>query len=103
GPIPAGQTVEVQGETFNCSGNVCQTTTLTLGGNGSSPQPVTNHGTLILDTPGTGTTSGGPAVLAGTELDNYGTLTAQIEDAGYSDGLAAKLVNETGVTVTLTG
>jgi hypothetical protein len=91
GTIPAGQTISILG---GCSG-----TTLTLG-TPSGTSMVANHGTLILDSPAGA--SGSDAILAGGELDNYGTLDSEV-GAPYASQLLVPLVNEPGATTNLTG
>jgi hypothetical protein len=102
GTIPQGQTVTVQGVTLNCSGNVGQLSVLSLG-NSKSPGPVINDGTLVLNAPGSGTTSGGGAQVQGSELDNHGTLDATVTDTKFAATVSVPLVNEAGATVNLTG
>jgi hypothetical protein len=96
GTIPAGQTVSVLGCTNGGA-------TLFLGA-GNNPPPVVNDGTLDLDAP---TNNGADAIVAGTELDNHGTMNATVADgtapAPSNDQLLVPLVNEPGATVNLTG
>lgn len=94
GTIPAGQTVEAQGFTYNCSGNVCNDTSINLGNN-----TVINHGTLLLDAPGSGTTTGGISTLTYGTLDNYGTVESTVEDSNYHNEMQVALNNEPGGTV----
>jgi hypothetical protein len=103
GTIPAGQTVEVQGYTYNCSGNVCQTTSLGLGGNIGSPPAVTNDGTVELDAPGSGTASGGGSILGGGTLDNNGTLASTVEDSNYTNNIQAPVDNAAGAHIDVGG
>jgi hypothetical protein len=98
GTIAAGQTVEVQGVAYNCSGNECNNSALYLGGT-----TVANHGTLILDAPGSGTTSGGISTLADGTLDNYGKLESTVEDSSWHNEIQVSLENEPGGTVAMTG
>ncbi len=85
GTIPAGQTVTVRGEANN--------TTVSLGGGTAS---VTNHGDLILEAPGSGTSSGGATHLTGGALVNYGRLVAAVEDPSWANYLQVPLTNEPG-------
>ncbi len=104
GVVPAGQTIDVQGTTYNCSGNQCQTTQLTLGGpNNTYPGAVVNNGTVRLDADGSSTTTGGAAILYGDEFDNNATFESTAEDTKYSNQLLDTFVNEPGGTATVTG
>ncbi len=98
GTIPSGQTVELQGFTYNCSGNPCNNTVLNLG-NGI----VTNDGTLVLDAPGSGTTTGGVSTLTYGTVDNYGTVESTVEDSNYHNEMQVALNNEAGGTVKVIG
>ena len=72
-----------------------QSTQLTLGGpNNTYPGAVVNDGTLRLDADGSGTTTGGAAILTGDELDNNGTFESTVEDSSYSNQLLDTFVNE---------
>jgi hypothetical protein len=90
GTIPAGQTVEAQG----AGGGVGADTSINIDGT-----TVTNDGTLILDAPGAGTSSGGSATLYDGTVNNYGILQTSVEDPSYHDELQVTLNNETGGTV----
>jgi hypothetical protein len=92
GTIPAGQTVTVQGEVFNSGGENYNSTSLALNANASTA-PVTNDGTLVLDAPGSGSTSGGNTYLTNGTLDNNGTFTSQVEDSKWANILQAGIVN----------
>jgi hypothetical protein len=92
GTIPAGQTVTVQGEVFNSGGENYNSTSLALNANNDT-SPVTNDGTLVLDAPGSGSTSGGNTYLTNGTLDNNGTFTSQVEDPKWSNILQAGIVN----------
>jgi hypothetical protein len=85
GTIPAGQTVTVRGEAND--------TTVSLGG---GTAPVTNRGDLVLEAPGSGTTSGGTTHLTGGGLINYGRLLATVDDPSWSNYLQVPLANEPG-------
>lgn len=99
GTIPAGQTVEAQGFTYNCSGNQCNNTVLGIGP-GSSSAPVINRGTIVLDAPGSGTTSGGSAALVNSApLENFGTLVSTVEDTNYTNSIQSPVTNEPGGTI----
>jgi hypothetical protein len=103
GTIPSGQTIGVQGTTYNCSGNQCSTSTLVVGGNVENAPSVTNHGTIHLDAPGSGTTSGGNAYLAGGKLINDGTLSTSVEDSNWVADLNGPVTNAHGGTITIGG
>jgi hypothetical protein len=90
GTIPAGQTVEAQGT----GGGDGADTSINIDGT-----TVTNDGTLILDAPGAGTSSGGSATLYDGTVNNYGILQTSVEDPSYHDELQVTLNNETGGTV----
>ena len=92
GTIPAGQTVTVQGEVFNSGGENYNSTGLALNANNATA-PVTNNGTLILDAPGSGSSSGGNTYLTNGTLDNNGTFVSQVEDTSWSNILQASIVN----------
>jgi hypothetical protein len=92
GTIPAGQTVTVQGEVFSAGGENYNSTSLALTANASTA-PVTNDGTLVLDAPGSGSTSGGSTYLTNGTLDNNGTFTSQVEDSKWANILQAGIVN----------
>lgn len=92
GTIPAGQTVTVQGEGFNSGGENYNSTSLGLDANGNTA-PVTNDGTLVLDAPGSGSTSGGNTYLTNGTVDNNGTVVAQVEDTNWENILQASIVN----------
>ena len=83
GTIPAGQTVTVTG-----APSVNSTTTLSGGA------PVTNDGTLVLDSP----SGSGYAQLQGEKLVNDGTLRTQVEGASL-DYLEVGLENAGAVEV----
>jgi hypothetical protein len=100
GTIPAGQTVTVQGEAYNYGGEGYNSTSLALNANSSSA-PVTNNGTLVLDAPGTGSTSGGNTYLTNGTLDNNGTFVSQVEDSNWGNVLQANIVNGTGGNIDL--
>lgn len=80
GTIPFGQTVNVRGEVGD--------TTVSLGGT------VTNLGDLVLEAPGSGTSSGGTTHLRGGPLLNYGRLVATVSDPSWSNYLQVPLTNE---------
>jgi hypothetical protein len=98
GTIPAGQTVTVQGEVYNTGGESYNSTGLALNAN-SSTAPVTNNGTLVLDAPGSGSTSGGNTYLTNGTLDNNGTFVSQVEDSNWGNILQANIVNGTSGNV----
>jgi hypothetical protein len=92
GTIPAGQTVTVQGEAYNYGGENFNSTTLGLNAD-SNTSPVVNDGTLVLDAPGTGSTSGGNTFLTSGTLVNKGTLITQAEDSNWVNNLQASVEN----------
>jgi len=87
GNIPAGQTLEAQGTGGNDSGINLNNAT------------INNSGTLLLDAPGTGTNSGGSAILFSGTINNYGTLKTSVEDSSYDTEMQSTLNNEPGGTV----
>ena len=100
GTIPAGQTVTVQGEVFSSGGENYNSTTLGLNANGNT-SPVVNDGTLVLDAPGTGSTSGGDTFLTNGSLVNNGTLITQVEDPTWIDNLQANITNASAGNIDL--
>jgi hypothetical protein len=100
GTIPAGQTVTVQGEVFNSGGENYNSTSLALNANGSAA-PVTNNGTLVLDSPGNGSATGGKTYLTNGTLDNSGTFASQVEDSNWGNNLQANVVNGTSGKIDL--
>ncbi len=92
GTIPLGQTVTVQGEAYSYGGENYNSTTLGLNANGNT-SPVVNDGTLVLDAPGTGSTSGGNTYLTSGSLVNNGTLVTQVEDSAWGNNLQASVTN----------
>jgi hypothetical protein len=93
GSIPAAQTVTVQGEAYSCCGGG-NGTSLALNAGGNTA-PVTNNGTIILDAPGSGSSSGGPAYLTNGTLDNNGTVISQDEDSTWHNDIQANINNST--------
>ncbi len=90
GTVPATQTISVNG---GCSG-----TTLYDGGKGTAT--VVNDGTIDLVAPA----GGSDGILAGSELDNHGTLNSTVGGAlPLANQLLVPLVNESGATVNLSG
>jgi hypothetical protein len=100
GTIPAGQTVTVQGQVFNSGGEDYNSTGLALNANSNSA-PVTNNGTLVLDAPGSGSSSGGNTYLTNGTLDNNGTFVSQVEDSAWNNTLQASIVNGTSGNIDL--
>jgi fibronectin-binding autotransporter adhesin len=90
GTIPAGQTVTVGDQTIG--------TTLSL-----KNATLVNDGTLVLDQTGTGTTSGGPVMVASGAIQNNGSLVAQVDDPSWVIHLQAGLTNAHGSTMTVAG
>jgi hypothetical protein len=101
GTIPASQTITVEGGAYNYQGEEYYATALTLNNAQSKAPPVVNRGTLILDSPGKGTTSGGAASLVSGALENYGKIVASVEDPSWANGLHVALVNEHSGSVTV--
>ncbi len=54
---------------------------------------MTNDGTLVLDAPGSGSTSGGNTYLTNGTVDNNGTFISQVEDPKWENILQASVVN----------
>jgi hypothetical protein len=98
GTIPAGQTVTVQGAPFNDGGENYNSTSLSLNG-----ATLVNDGTLALDAPGSGTSSGGSAYLTDGTVQNHGTITADTQDPSWAIHLQAGLANAHGGTVSISG
>ena len=94
GRIPAGQTVTVQGEPYSYQGEGFNGTAVALSNPHSNASPVVNNGTLVLDSPGSFKSSGGPASIVSGTLDNFGKLVAQVEDPSWANVLQVALVNE---------
>jgi hypothetical protein len=92
GTIPAGQTITVQGETYVQNGDGYSGTSLALNAGGNTA-PVTNDGTVVLDAPGSGGSSGGPAYLTSGTLDNDGTVISQTEDTNWPNAIQANINN----------
>ncbi len=98
GTIPAGQTVTVQGAPFSSGGELYNSTTASLDGG-----TLVNDGTLVLDAPGSGTSSGGSVFLTDGTVLNNGTINAGAEDASWAVHLEAALANTHGATFNVTG
>lgn len=101
GTIPQGQTITVQPQTANCSGDNGQFAVLGLGT--SNSDTVVNDGTLVLNASGSGTSSGGNAQIDGGTLDNHGTLDATVTDPSFANSILSPLINEPGANVNVTG
>jgi pSer/pThr/pTyr-binding forkhead associated (FHA) protein len=93
GTIPAGQKITVVGETYYAGGEKYYGTTLRLGGG-----TVVNNGTLVLDAQGLTGTSGGPAIVAGGSIRNYGSIKTEVQDrkstSSNATQIAASVTNE---------
>jgi hypothetical protein len=87
GTIPAGQKLTVVGEQFSYGGENFHGTTLRLAG------AVINDGTLVLDALGSGSTSGGPAIVLGGSIRNKGTIVAEVHDPSWAVQYQAGLTN----------
>jgi len=93
GTVPAGQTITVRGEPYSYQGENYNGTALNLENPQSNAPAVINRGTVVLDSPGKGTTSGGPASLAHGSLVNHGTIVTTVEDSSWTNALQVRLVN----------
>lgn len=98
GTIPAGQTVTVRGEPFDSGGETYYSTTLSLGA-----KQLVNDGTLVLEAPGSGESSGGSVFLTDGSIQNNGKILAQVEDPSWADHLEAGLTNGPAGTVEAQG
>ena len=98
GTIPAGQTVTVQGAPYSSGGETYYSTTTSLGG-----AQLVNDGTLTLDAPGTGNTSGGSVYLTNGSIQNNGAIGAAVADPSWAIHLQAGLTNSHAGTMTVTG
>ena len=94
GKIPAGQIVTVEGAPYSYQGNNYNGTAVTLNNLHNNAPPVVNDGTLVLDSPGSGKTGGGPASIVGGTIKNFGKLVAQVEDPTWANGLKVSMTNE---------
>jgi hypothetical protein len=92
GTIPASQTVTVVGgATFN------GTKVSLLGAQ------LVNDGTLVLDSPGSGEDSGGPAILEDGSIQNNGKMLAQVEDPHWPVHYQVGLTNGPSGTLEVQG
>lgn len=98
GTIPAVQTVTVQGEPFSSGGETTNSTTVSLGGG-----TVVNDGTLVLDAPGSGSSTGGAVFLTSGGLQNNGKIEAEVTDPSWAIHLEAGLTNNHSGSLALTG
>jgi hypothetical protein len=98
GTIPAGQTVTVRGAAYSSGGNSYNGTTVSLNGG-----QLVNNGSLVLDAPGSGTSSGGPATISNGSILNNAAIVAQVEDTAWADHLEAALINSHLGTLSVVG
>ncbi len=98
GTIPSGQKITVVGEAYNSNGDAYNGTTLGLGGT-----VVVNDGTLVLDAQGSGTKSGGPAIVNDGSIRNNGSIVAEVQDPSWTVQYQAGLANTRAGTLTVTG
>ena len=78
GTIPLGQKITVVGEAYNYRGDNYNGTTL-----GMDASTVVNDGTIVLEAQGSGTKTGGPAVLNNGAVVNNGTILAEVKDPSW--------------------
>ena len=90
GTIPAGQTVTAEGQANG--------TTLSL-----KSATLVDDGSLVLDAPGSGTSSGGPLIVTGGGIQDNGSLTAQVDDPSWMIHLQAGLTIAHGATMSVAG
>jgi hypothetical protein len=98
GTIPVGQTVTVVGEPSSSQGNNYNGTTLGLGGT-----TVVNNGTLVLDAQGSGSKSGGPAIVNDGGIRNNGTIDAAVTDTSWNVQFQGGLDNTHSGRIVVTG
>lgn len=99
GTIPKGQTVTVVGTgPFNVSGNQSYNTAVSLNGT-----KVVNDGTLVLETTGKGTKTGGSVTLDNGSLVNNGTVVARIMDKSWGVHFQVALTNQRAGNMSVSG
>ena len=98
GTIPAGQKITVVGEAYTSNGDAYNGTTLSLDGG-----TVVNDGTLVLDAQGSGTRTGGPAIVDDGSIHNEGTIVAEVQDPSWTVQYQAGLANTHAGTLKVTG
>ena len=98
GTIPAGQTITVVGEAYNYRGDNYNGTSL-----GLDASTVVNDGSIVLEAQGSGSKTGGPAVLNNGALVNYGTILAEVKDPSWPVQYEAGLANKHSGTLSVTG
>jgi len=98
GTIPAGQKITVVGEAYTSDGDAYNGTTLSLDGG-----TVVNDGTLVLDAQGSGTKTGGPAIVNDGSIRNDGTIVAEVTDQSWTVQYQAGLANTHAGTLKVTG
>jgi hypothetical protein len=97
GTIPAGQKITVVGESYNYRGDNYNGTTL-----GLDSSTVVNDGTIVLEAQGSGSKTGGPAVLNNGALVNKGTILAEVKDPSWPVQYEAGLANKHSGTLSVT-
>ena len=98
GTIPPGQKITVVGEAYNYRGDNYNGTSL-----GLDASTVVNDGTIVLEAQGSGTKTGGPAVLNNGALVNNGTIIAEVKDPSWPVQYEAGLDNKHSGTLSVTG
>jgi hypothetical protein len=98
GTIPAGQKITVVGEAYNSNGDAYNGTTLSLDGG-----TVVNDGTIELVAQGSGSKSGGPAIVNDGSIRNAGTILAEVQDPSWNVQYQAGLANTRAGTLSVTG
>jgi len=98
GTIPPGQKITVVGEAYNYRGDNYNGTTL-----GMDASTVVNDGTIVLEAQGSGSKTGGPAVLNNGALVNNGTILAEVKDPSWPVQYEAGLTNNHSGTLSVTG
>ena len=98
GTIPFGQKITVVGEAYNYRGDNYNGTTL-----GMDASTVVNDGTIVLESQGSGTKTGGPAVLNNGAVVNNGTILAEVKDPSWPVQYEAGLANKHSGTLSVTG
>jgi hypothetical protein len=98
GTIPVGQKITVVGEAFNSNGDNYNGTTL-----GLNSATLTNDGTIVLDAQGSGTKTGGPAIVDDGAIHNNGSIVAEIKDPSWSVEYQAGLAISHKGTLSVSG
>ncbi len=98
GTIPPGQKITVVGEAYNYRGDNYNGTSL-----GLDASTVVNDGTIVLEAQGSGSKTGGPAVVNNGILVNKGTILAEVKDPSWPVQYEAGLANMHSGTLSVTG